>query len=109
MASQEDYLEGKTVVIYGAENIINSTLKDWSRARSKVDICGDSDAPSIFLIPNHPITKAFRELKDKEIKIRFIAEITNDNLSYCKELMKICELRHLDKVKGNFGVMDGIY
>jgi hypothetical protein len=23
--------------------------------------------------------------------------------------MKICELRHLDEVKGNFGIMDGIY
>ena len=23
--------------------------------------------------------------------------------------MEICELRHLDEVKGNFGIMDGIY
>ena len=23
--------------------------------------------------------------------------------------MKICELRHLDEIKGNFGIVDGLY
>lgn len=52
---------------------------------------------------------AFRELKQKAIKIRFIAEITKNNIPYLGELMKICELRHLDDVKGNFGIVDGLY
>lgn len=26
-----------------------------------------------------------------------------------KVLMELCELRHLDEVKGNFGIADGIY
>jgi hypothetical protein len=33
-------------------------------------------------------------------------EITEENISYCKELMKYAELRHLDGVKGNFGIAD---
>jgi hypothetical protein len=109
LASQEDYLEEKTEVIYGAESIINYGLKDASRARRQVDICGDSNGPSIFVIPGHPITMAFREFKPKGIKLRFIAEITKDNILYCRELMKICELLHLDEVKGNFGIVDGLY
>ena len=109
MASQEEYLEEKTEVLYGAENIIDYALKSCSRARRQVDICGDSDGRSIFVIPNHPVTMAFRELKDKGITIRFIAEITKDNIPFCQQLMKICELRHLDEVNGNFGVVDSLY
>ena len=109
MASQEDYLEEKTEVIYGAENIIDYGLKNCSRARRQVDILSDSNGPSIFVIPGHPITMAFREFKPKGIKLRFIAEITKDNIPYCQQLMKICELRHLDEVKGNFGIVDGLY
>jgi two-component system, OmpR family, sensor histidine kinase VicK len=109
LASQEDYLEEKTEVIYGAENIINYGLKDAARAKRQVDILADSNGPSIFVIPDHPITMAFREFKPKGIIFRFIAEITKDNIPYCRELMKICELRHLDEVKGNFGIVDDIY
>jgi hypothetical protein len=41
--------------------------------------------------------------------LRFITEITNENISYTKDLMEIVELRHLDGVKGNFGVSDSEY
>jgi two-component system, OmpR family, sensor histidine kinase VicK len=103
-------IEEKTEVIYGAENIINDTLERLSAAKESVDNCIDSTAPSMFVIPNHPVTRAFRDLKERGIRLRFIAEITKDNIGYCKELMKICsELRHLDEVKGNFGLVDGIY
>ena len=109
MASFENYAEEKTEVVYGAENIINKTLQALSKCKSQVDNCVDSSGPSIFVIPNHPITKAFQELKKRGIRLRFIAEITKDNIPYCKDLMKIFELRHLDEVKGNFGVADGKY
>jgi hypothetical protein len=109
LASQRDRLEENTEVIYGEENIINYALKNCSRAERQVDICSDSNGPSIFVIPNHPVTIAFQELKVKGIKIRFIAEIIKDSIPYCRELMKICELRHLDDVKGNFGIVDGLY
>src|SRR5439155_26131032 len=33
----------------------------------------------------------------------------NDNLYRCKQAMKIAELRHLDGVRGNFGVSDTEY
>ena len=74
-----------------------------------MDNCIDSTAPSMFVILDHPVTKAFRDLKQKGIRLRFIAEITKDNIRYCKELIKVVELRHLDEVKGNFGLVDRIY
>ncbi|MDP8907008.1 MAG: hypothetical protein M3M88_05760, partial [Thermoproteota archaeon] len=39
-----------------------------------------------------------------------ITEITKDNLHYCKEMTEIVdELRHLDGIKGNFGVTEFSY
>jgi two-component system, OmpR family, sensor histidine kinase VicK len=102
-------VEEKTEVIYGDENIINDTLEVYSVLKESLDICNDSRGPSMFVIPNHPVTKAYRELKERGIRLRFIAEFTKDNIGYCKELMKTCELRHLDEVKGNFGISDGLY
>jgi two-component system, OmpR family, sensor histidine kinase VicK len=102
-------VEEKTEVIYGPENIINYVLRGISNVKVYIDNCIDSVSPSIFVIPNHPITNAYWELKARGIRLRFITEITKDNLPYCKELMKICDLRHLDEVKGNFGIADGIY
>jgi hypothetical protein len=69
----------------------------------------DSSASSTFVIPNHPITQVFRDSKRKGIRLRFIADITKDNIGYCKELLDISELRHLDEVKGNFGIVDRMY
>ncbi len=109
MTKEDNLPEEKTEVIYGAENIINATLEQWSHLKQFADICTDSNGPSMFVIPGHPVTVAYRLLKDREIKLRFIAEINKDNIQYCKELMKICELRHLDEIKGNFGLGDGVY
>ena len=63
----------------------------------------------MFVIPNHPVTMALRELKRRGVQIKFITEITSYNLGYCKQLMETCELSHLDEVKGNFAVSDGIH
>jgi two-component system, OmpR family, sensor histidine kinase VicK len=68
----------------------------------------DSDAPSTFIIPDHPITKVFTEAKARGIQLRFISEITKENIAYCKKLMELADLHHLDEVKGNFGIVDGI-
>jgi two-component system, OmpR family, sensor histidine kinase VicK len=40
------------------------------------------------------------------VEFRYVTEITKDNLSYCKEMLKFSEIRHLDGVKGNFEVCD---
>jgi len=37
------------------------------------------------------------------MKIRFITEITRENIPYRERIMEIAEVRHLDEVKRNFG------
>jgi two-component system, OmpR family, sensor histidine kinase VicK len=99
--------EHKTEVLHGDENILKSTLEITSEIKHSIDNCIDSSAPLSFVSKDLPMFKALSEARKKGIKSRFITEITRNNLIHCKELMKIVELRHLDKIKGNFGIIDG--
>ena len=55
------------------------------------------------------IKEARINAKDRGVKFRYITDITKDNISYCKQIIKEfnAEIRHLDKVKGNFEINDG--
>ena len=53
--------------------------------------------------------KALQDIKRRRVKSRYIVEITKDNLPYCKELMKIDELRHLQGIKGKFAISEREY
>ena len=44
--------------------------------------------------------------KKRGVEFRYVTEITNDNLSYCKQMIKFADLRHLNGVKGNFSISD---
>jgi two-component system sensor histidine kinase VicK len=55
-----------------------------------------------------PLKRGYLDFKRRGIKVRFITEISSFNIRYCRELLKIVtELRHLDRIKGNFGICDG--
>jgi two-component system, OmpR family, sensor histidine kinase VicK len=89
----------------GVENINKKALDVMYRIRSSYDVCIDRDNPAVILT-NDPITKAYFDLAKRGVKIRFITEITRENLSLCKKIMKIAEMRHLDAIKGNFVIAD---
>jgi nitrogen-specific signal transduction histidine kinase len=102
-------VDEKTETIYGVENTIPLSLKCFARVREFHDSCGDSTLPSV-IVTTEPIKDAYLELLRRGIKTRFITEITEKNIEYCKELMNIVyELRHLEGVKGNFGVSESDY
>jgi hypothetical protein len=96
----------KTEILYGSDKIIKRATDDFHKIKEKFDNCTDTTGPSVF-INTPPIWNEFVNLSKRGIKLRFITEITKDNSIYCIELMKIADLRHLDKVKGNFGMSDG--
>src|SRR5919108_4832995 len=49
--------------------------------------------------------------KKRGVKLRYVTEITKDNISYCKQLLTtmVYELRHLDGMKGNFYISESAY
>jgi len=53
------------------------------------------------------IKKSFVHAKSRDVKLRYLTEITDTNIPYCKELISIVdEVRHLDGIKGNFMVSE---
>ena len=77
-----------------------------SRAKATSDYCHDSRSPS-SLVTNDQYFQIIKNLKAKGIRQRFITEITEENIRHSKELANYVELRHLEGVKGNFGIVDG--
>src|SRR6185437_5982838 len=45
----------------------------------------------------------------REPRLRFITEITKDNIEFCKQVAETVEVRHLEGVKGNFAINDCEY
>jgi two-component system, OmpR family, sensor histidine kinase VicK len=98
----------KTEVLHGPENTTKAILEFLSNAQSSLYIFADSSWPSVAMGVD-VYRNALRDLFVRGVKLRVVTEITKDNLSYCKEVMKIGELRHLDGNKGNFGVSEKEY
>jgi hypothetical protein len=104
--SEESFVQ-RTEVLYNPDEIVRRVIEQNNTIKYGIDSCIDVNGPSMFVnLPlhsvNHPMTKSYMEMKDRGVRLRFITEITKDNLRYCKELMKIAEIRHLNEVKGNF-------
>jgi nitrogen-specific signal transduction histidine kinase len=104
-----NYFE-KTNILYGSHRVIDMAIQFASNAEVKIDACVDYTRPSLILQIKE-IKKAFYDAKERGIKLRYITEITADNVSFCKELSTTIadELRHLDGIKGNFYVSEREY
>jgi two-component system, OmpR family, sensor histidine kinase VicK len=96
-----------TEILRGAEDTTRAVVLFFTNA-SSVSACADSLAPSVAM-GVEPIKKCYEDLKIRNVKVRWITEITKDNLSYCRALMQYADVRHLDGIKGNFGVSDTTY
>ena len=95
--------------MYGVDNVINAELQLFYKTKHRIDTCMNFTRPQLA-IELDPIKKAFIDAKSRGIGLRYLTEITKDNISYCKGLMSLVdELRHLDGIKGNFMVSETQY
>ena len=96
--------------MYGIENVINTVLQFLSQTNNKIDACVDYTRPSLS-IDFLALKNAFLNAKKRGVKLRYVTEITKDNISYCKQLLTtmVYELRHLDGMKGNFYISESAY
>src|SRR5215469_3829290 len=109
MLGVSEHSNGIIELLNDIETIINTYLCVIYNAKSRWDYF--ADVISLLSVPLEfeAIRKAILKAKTRDTRSRFITEITKENISYAKEFMKIVELRHLDGVKGNFGVSDTEY
>jgi two-component system sensor histidine kinase VicK len=98
----------KTEVLYGFEKTTEAIQRFLDSAENSMNICADYTWPSVA-IGVEVFRKGLYELKSRNVQSRFITDITKDNIEYCKELMQISELRHLDGIKGNFAISEKGY
>jgi len=107
--ARENNVRERTVVLYGTDNVITNELRFFSETKTRIDTCMDYTRPALA-IGTEAIRKSFVEAKRKGVRLRYLTEITNDNLSYCKEIMSMVdEVRHLDGIKGNFMISESEY
>ena len=101
--------EKRSEILYGVENAVGRGVYFMSNVKKRMDIYFDHRAPSIVVeIPEY--RNGYIDIRKRGGKIRAFTEITNDNIHYCKELMKLVdELRHLNGVKGGIAVSESEY
>jgi two-component system, OmpR family, sensor histidine kinase VicK len=96
--------EEKTQVVYGEEKTIDHTVRFLNNAKERVECCLDSTLVRAAAVGAPQIVEALRYAKGRGVRLHYITEISKENISYCKVLAELVELRHLDKMKGKFAV-----
>ena len=104
-----DIISGRTEVIHDEQNVINTILRFVSNTKCKIDACVDYTRPSLA-IGIEQLKKAFLDAKGRGVKLRYITEVTEENVAYCKELIRMVdELRHMEGINGNFYISETEY
>jgi len=108
-APSSDAISERTDVLHGEQNVVNTVLEFTSKAKSRIDACVDYTRPSLT-IEIEELRNAFLDAKRRGIRLRYVTEITKDNVRYCKELRQMVdELRHTEGIKGNFYISETEY
>lgn len=96
-------------ILYDTESTVKRGIHFMQNAKVKMDLFGDKNGPSIIM--EYDVYRDnYIDMIDRGGKIRLITEITNDNINYCKALMRIVtELRHLDGLIGGIAVSESEY
>ncbi len=74
--------------MYGSDKVIDIALQFTSNARNKIDACVDHTRPSL-IVEIKRLKRAFQDAKRRGVKLRYITEITSENVSFCKSLMSL--------------------
>ncbi|MGB8154286.1 MAG: HAMP domain-containing sensor histidine kinase [Nitrososphaeraceae archaeon] len=88
---------------------MNTVLQFLYQSSNVIDACVDYTRPSLA-VDILVLRKAFLAARSKGVKLRYVTEITDENIHYCKQLLTMVdELRHLDGIKGNFYITETAY
>jgi two-component system, OmpR family, sensor histidine kinase VicK len=98
----------KTVVVYGEDKTTELIVHTLNNAKDRWDNYADSQGPTVAM-GVEKLRKGMRQAYERGVKIKYISEITKHNINYCKELMKIAEVRHVDNAKGGMAVSESEY
>ena len=95
----------KTEVLTNPEDIDRVIHQTFTNILHDYCTCIDTSGPAVVM-SIESMKKRLIVAHARGVKIRFVTEITTYNLSYCKQMMELGEMRHLDGVQGNFGISE---
>ncbi|MGN6822925.1 MAG: ATP-binding protein [Candidatus Nitrosocosmicus sp.] len=99
-----------TEVLYGIENTANRGIQFMQNAHEHMDLFGEKNGPSIIIEFPDIYKNNYIAAKNRGVKIRFITEITKENIHYCKQVREIVtEMRHLEGLVGGIAVTEKEY
>ena len=99
---------GEKVEIISDKVLIAKTIAEViSRSKNSIAICVDKNTLKPIGIDHCQLALAGPQ--NKGVIIKFLTEITNENLEYSKEVMQLAQVQHVDGIKGNFVVTDTEY
>jgi signal transduction histidine kinase len=88
--------------------VTDSLIAFLRNAKESIEVC--VDPASVFVIVSFPpYLQGCLDAKQRGVAIKIVTEITTENVDYCKQMMKFAEVRHIDGIKGNFGVTETEY
>ena len=73
----------KTEIVHGSGIVVDCLVQFMCKAKLRIDVCVDYTRPYLA-IEIIRLRDAFIDAKRRHITIRYITEITKDNLRYCK-------------------------
>ena len=90
------------------QNIL-AKISQFLLESKKINVCGNDKAVLLtFEIQDYK--NLLNILKEKDIKIKYLTNITKDNLSPCKKILEyVDEMRHFDGISTNFSVSESEY
>jgi two-component system, OmpR family, sensor histidine kinase VicK len=108
MDSITQIVDEKTEILTNPEDIDRVIHQTFSNILHNYGTCIDASGPAVVM-SIESMKKRLIVAHARGVKIRFVTEITTDNLPYCTQMMELGETRHLDGIQGNFGVSETEY
>lgn len=97
-----------TRIVHGFENTIRAIEQAIQKTKGRWYVCVDALSPDVSA---NELKNAHLDARDRGVSMRYITEITKDNLEFCREVIKDTntEIRHFAGIKGSFGIGDEEY
>src|SRR6476619_673395 len=96
--------------MYGIDYAINRGVQFMQNANEKMDLFDKKNGNYIINELTDSYKNNYIATKKRGVKIRFITEITKENIHYCKKILNIVtEMRHLEGLTGGIAVTEKEY
>ncbi|HZW55578.1 MAG TPA: hypothetical protein VFF30_04750 [Nitrososphaerales archaeon] len=99
-----------TEVVYGLEQTSAVILRAINGVSEFAYTINEKSMPTITVaFPEYWDAYVRKQRTQPNADLRYLTEITKENMAYVKELMKVLKVRHLEGIVGSFWISQGEY